>query len=69
MGRGKKEYCRNVSEGKPLTKEQERQVREETIGDVKFAVLDTSNSMIKDSINNFTNVNEQDNINMKILMK
>ena len=60
------EVKRNIAgmyqEGKPLTKEQESQVREETIGDVKFAVLDTSNSMIKDSINNFTNVNEQDNI-------
>lgn len=59
----KRDIAGMYQEGKPLTKEQERQVREETIGDVKFAVLDTSNNMIKDSINNFTNVNEQDNIN------
>lgn len=58
----KRDIAGMYQEGKPLTQEQERQVREDTIGDVKFAVLDTSNNMIKDSINNFTNVNEQDNI-------
>lgn len=61
------EVKRNIAgmyqEDEPLTQEQERQKREEVIENVKFAVLDTSNDMIKESINNFTNVNAQDNIN------
>ena len=51
-------------ENSGLTEEQARQVRKNSImDDVKFAVLDTSNNMIKENIYNFGNVNGSNSIN------